>query len=292
MTRSCPSYLVANIGYFDVKLTLLNFILVYSNMSKCISIKSKREFFIQCTGKACQETGLCKKHQKYKKIIEFNPNTLNPFDSLNDTDPITLDKIYYEENGKKKLSKDIDPKYLFTYRIKIKDKLYQRTLVAKTIKSILDKQLPEPFTTVPFPENVILDAMKFLYNLGINKEKYRLVIEKELMINSIINKFKEIGYEIEFDWIYNLSETDYSLWYSEIINLWNEMYFTHIEVAKSIYPNENFPNFYYFDNNFIYKILKFYNEICTKNTMGIMLVLTSLAWVSNSVKESYPHLYL
>lgn len=261
-------------------------------MTKCISIKSKREFFIQCSSKACKDNSLCKKHTKYKNIVPFDPATLNPFESLNDTDPITLDKIYYEENGKKKLSKDIDPKYLFTYRIKIKDKMYQRTLMAKTIKSIIDKKLPEPFTTIPFPEDVLLKAMKFLYNLGINKDKYRLVIEKESLINNIIDKFKEIGYEIEFEWIYTLSESDYSMWYSEIINLWNELYITHVEVAKSIYTNESFPNFYYFDNNFIYKILKFYNELILKNTMGIMLVLTSLAWVNNNVKEAYPHLYL
>jgi hypothetical protein len=259
-------------------------------MTRCLSVKSKKDCFHQCSREVFV-VPFCKKHSLQKKPILFDANKLNPLNSLNDMDPINFEKIYYEENGVKTLCRGVNINKLFTYKIYINNKDYQRTLTADTIKSLIEKnKLIDPFSQIIFPDDVVSNAKTFITKMKFKKEKLSPKMEKKLLIMQLIDKFGEIGFIINFDWIDKLKKPNYICWYNEITHIWTNLKKDNLTLALLIYEEQNIP--YYHNNtvDYINIVLKFFTMLTEKHTMGCMIVLYGLSWISKDVKSAYPDL--
>lgn len=260
-------------------------------MTQCTSIKSKKNFFLQCTHKCEDNNTLCKKHLRHKNIILFDKKKLNPLNSLNDTDPFSFDKIFYEENGKKILCRNIKSSQLFTYIITLNGKEYQRTLIADTIKNIVEKNLVEPFSQVKFPDEIINDAKAFLAKVKFKKEKVNSKTEIKLNIMKLIDKFSELGYIINYEWLSKLKKTNYITWYNEVSHIWlNLQKDLPLNTILIIYGDTSLPFINHEVPNYINNLYKFFVSFAENNYMAGMILLYALSWASKDVKLAYPDL--
>jgi hypothetical protein len=262
-------------------------------MTRCLSIKSKKDLFSQCNLLKCADGDFCKKHSTQKQITLYNPNLLNPLNSLNDIDPLTFDKIYYEENNKRHMCRGIKISHLFTYKLNINDKFYQRTLTAESIKNIIDKgKLIDPFSQVEFPEEIINNAKSFLAKLKFKVAKLSPKMEQKLLIMNLIDFFAELGFIIHVDWIEKLKKNHFICWNNEITHLWNNLRKDNLPLTQLIYYQPNLPHYDYEKKDYIKNLLSFFIDLSKTHVMGCMIVLSALSWISKDVKNAYPDLII
>lgn len=257
-------------------------------MELCLSIKSKKEPYEQCPRKPNGKSTFCHIHKKQKNIVLFNSEELSPLQSTNDTDIISLEKIYYYENGKPVLAREIKKEYLFTYKINVCGQEFQRTLNILSIKSLIDaKHLIDPFSNVPFTEDIINRAQDMIKRLNIKTPKVSKKEKKSLLINGLITKFQEIGYIIHPEWIIKMKKIDYIKWYNEVVYLWKEFRNDYIDLALSIYPALDLPHFSE-NSTFELSVMQLFLDLTASSIMGTTIVLSGLAYSNQTIKNYYP----
>lgn len=256
--------------------------------SNCISVKSKNDFFTRCNRKKVNNSDLCSIHVKQKKCILYDPNKLSPIDSCNDTDIVSLERIYYIENNVKILAREIKPNLLFSYKIDVCGQTFQRTLNILTMKCLIDSNhLKDPFSNVPLPNEVIENAKEMIKILKLKSKKLTKTEQKNILFTNLIRKFEEIGYIIQIDWLINMKKNDLIKWYNEVIYLWNDFRSEYIEIAITMYPALDLPKVAE-NKDFELNVLKLFSDITISNIMGIMIVLSALSFSNEKVKSHYP----
>jgi hypothetical protein len=227
----------------------------------CHSVKSKKALYERCNKKTKDNHNFCHYHLKQNKKILYDINTLNPLNSLNDTDIISLEKIYYLDGTKKILAREIKFEYLFTYKITVNNKEYQRTLNILSMKELIDSNiLIEPFSNVPFTSDIIEEAKKCISLLKIPKRKISLKEKKNILITKLVSKFENVGYIIQTDWINDMNKLAYIKWYNEVIYLWKDFRNDNLDLALHIYPNLDLPIIIE-NSNYIINALTLFNEL-------------------------------
>jgi hypothetical protein len=259
--------------------------------NKCKSVKNKRILFEQCSNKVSHNSEFCHYHNKQKNKIIYNTDTLNPLNSLNDTDIISLEKIYYIEDEKKIMAREIKPEYLFTYKITVNKKEFQRTLNILTMKDLIELNLlTEPFSNVPFTSEIIDKAKKVISLLKLPIKKLTIKEKKNILINNLISRFETIGYIIEPKWIIQINKLGYVKWYNEVVYLWKELKHDNEDVAIHIYPTLDLPII--LDNsNYIINVLTLLNELSHSNYMGINIVFSALVWSQEHIKQQFQNIF-
>jgi len=228
--------------------------------SGCTSVKSKNDLYTKCKRKTCDNSDFCSIHLKQKKKILFDSNRLSPLDSCNDTDIVSLERIYYLENNKRVLAREIKQNFLFTYKIEVNGQIFQRTLNILSMKSLIDcKLLKDPFSNVPFPEEVINEAKEKIKNLKIKEKKLTKTEQKSILITNLLRKFEEVGYIIHPEWIINMKKNDQFKWYNEVVYLWKDFRIDHVDVAINMFPSLDLPHISN-TKEFELKILKLFND--------------------------------
>lgn len=262
-------------------------------MTRCLSIKSKKDCFNQCNLMKCADGDFCKKHLLQKQRILYDETLLNPLDSLNDMDPINFDKIYYEENNKRHMCRGIKISHLFTYKMNINGKFYQRTLTAESIKNLIDKgKLVDPFSQVPFSEEILKNAKVFLSKIKFKTMKLSPKMEQKQLIMNLIDFFAEVGFLINVEWIEKLKKNNFISWQNEISHLWNNLRKDNFAITQLIYPQINLPQYDHEHKDYIKTLLNFFIKLSETHIMGCMIVLSALSWISKDVKNAYPDLII
>lgn len=273
---------------------------------QCTSIRSKRFPDSRCPHRAVN-SGLCKRHFSQKSPITlYYPqeeiivcaNTLDatdpmdPTKSVNDTDPISLDKICTIDpiTQQKVINPDLDPTRLFTYTSTVGGKSYQRTILIDSIKALLDNGIRiDPFTNTPFQSHVVerartmINQTSFAPVLSNHKELY----QQDLIY--IVDRFGELGYIINLDWLHNMRPYQYRQWVQELRHKWGYFRVRYPQLAPLVYPPMTLPL------NFrprlqIQSMTEILRQFSSYTLQGVELVLSSLAWVSRDVMVAYPDL--
>jgi hypothetical protein len=258
--------------------------------NKCKSVKNKRVLYEQCLNKISNNSEFCNYHYKQKNKKIYNTDTLNPLNSLNDIDIISLEKIHYYEGDKKVIAREIKPEYLFTYKITVNEKEFQRTLNILTMKDLIELNLlTEPFSNVPFTSEIITDAKKVISLLKLPTKKITLKEKKNILINNLISKFETIGHIIESKWIIQINKLGYIRWYNEVIYLWKEFKYDNADIAIHIYPSLDLP-IILDNNNYIINVLTLFNELSNSNYMGINIVFSALVWSQEHIKQQFSNI--
>ena len=247
----------------------------------CQSIKSKKIHYEKCSGLCLPDSIFCKKHQ------DFNHIYLDPLQSSNDADIVTLETITCVKDGARVLADEIDPKHLFTYKIVIDGQEYQRTLNILTMRNLIDKKIyTEPFSNVPFPPEVLERATEILSYLKLVKQKTTLRDKKDALLNTLISKFGEIGYIVHYEWLSKLKPFQYESWHREFRDyFWKEFKQSNPEVALLIYPPLDLPMFQY-NRHFQIRCLELYVEICSNHIQGTQLIIQALAQTNHIIKDA------
>lgn len=259
-----------------------------SEVERCKSVKSRNNPFEKCERVAC-ENGLCKSHYKYKNIIFYDPVKLNPLNSENDTDPVSLEKIYEQVGKNKKICQPY--RSLFTYTMTIGDKSYQRTLQLVSLQQLLlNNILKDPFSNQPFPNDILERARKEIAKLPSARTQNRKEQQK-MRMNLILDKFQSLGYYINPEWVSSKQRTFFITWLNEVNHLWIIFRNENPEAAPYIYPNGVLNDIPFHAPtpevilNITSRLVDFMSSM-----MGIMIVLSALAYISEDVKRSYPDL--
>jgi len=255
----------------------------------CSSVKSKNCLNQQCTSPAI-ENNLCKRHLKCKNIILYNH--LDPLNSVNDIDPITLTPIWEINKDNTKIL-CVDKNDLYTYIDDTSTKSFQRSILYESLQNIIEKQkIPkDPFTNIPFDNQQLSNINKYLkitkkpiYKNKINKsEKINLIVHK------LISCFENIGYYILTSNIYDLSDLQIKKWKYEFNNIIHTIMFDYPDLTNDIVDiiiQLKLLN----DNRF--NILLFFDKISSKYTFTHIAILTSLAWVCDEINITYPDLVM
>jgi len=257
----------------------------------CKSVKNKKVLYERCNKKTINNQDFCNYHLKHINKIIYDSNTLNPLDSLNDIDIISLEKIYFMEGTKKVLAREIKPEYLFTYKITVNNKEYQRTLNILTIKDLIESNiLIEPFSNVPLTLDIINNAKKQISILKIPQKKISIIEKKKILINNLLSKFENLGYIVHTEWVNAINRFGFIKWYNEVIYLWKDFRNENLELALHIYPNLDLPIIIE-NSNYIINILTLFNELCTSNHMGTMIVFSGLVWSNENIKQHFPDIF-
>ena len=256
-------------------------------MEQCIAVKNKVSIYERCPHKALENSEFCKKHSKKTSTV-YDPNVLNPLNSENEVDIVSLEKITITKNGVKVLANEIKPNHLFTYLITVNGKVFQRTLSILTIKRLIETSyLIEPFSQVPFPEQVIQRAKEMLLKLKFPNINKTIKEKINVNINRLITKFQEIGYYINIDILAKMKKREFISWYYEFKDFyWKEFRNFNIDVALIIYPQLDIPNI----ELSILAITDLMVELVSNSLQGVQLVLQSLAQVNKKIKELYSDL--
>jgi hypothetical protein len=260
-----------------------------SETVKCKCIRSTNNPFERCQ-RVAHKNGLCKSHEKQKKIIIFDPQILNPIYSENDTDPVSLEKIY-EDNGKaKKLCQK--PSMLFTYKMTSGNKVYQRTLQLTSLQNLINNNiLRDPFSNEPFTADVLENARREISRLPKTRNRTKIE-EQKIRMNSILDKFQRIGYLINPLWVSSKRKNFFIAWINEVNVLWlnfrhDNPNLSHVVYNSSVMENINFT---VSAPDVIANITTRLLEFMAHSLMGDMIVLSALAWISEEVKRAYPDL--
>lgn len=254
-------------------------------MTICLSACSKKNPCQPCKNKACPESVYCKKHLK-SPVALVSPED-NPLLSENDTDIVTLERIYTEKDGVRTLEKGIKLKEMFTYRIEISGRTHQRSLNIRSMKNLIDKNCYEPFSNIPFPVLIIEKAKDLIVALKIKEPLQNKVEQLSVLQNNLVSRFHEIGYFVNIEHIKKMKKKNYLSWYREFKDFyWRDFKLYHTEVALLIYPLLDLPELT--ESNIINSSLEIYNEICINHIQGTQLVIQALAQCNKYVKESFP----
>jgi len=261
---------------------------------QCASIRSIKDPYHQCPGMCKGHPTLCPRHSRAKKARLFDSNILDPLVSINDTDPVTLDKIWFEENGKKRLCRTMKPGQLFSYKTIVNGKEYQRTLLLTSIRDLLAKKiLTDPFTNEKFSEEFLAMArekisLQFPAKTMSKKDRIRI------LNLSIIDRFRNIGYIINPDWVLEMRSVHVLGWYNEVSLLWNRFrQDTDPEYVNHVYPPGVLLPIHYqnrISKDTLLMLLKNIDSFAGSHYMASMIAIHALAWVSNEVKIAYPDL--
>lgn len=259
---------------------------------KCKSVKSRTRQHEQCTRKHTEGSIFCKQHSKQKNQIIFDPESLNPLLSDNDTDPITMEPIYKTVDKKRVLA---TKGLLFTYVTETSGKQYQRTLFLTTIRDLIRNNINvDPFSNLPFSEELLRRARNELMKAPQSIRKYSQTEEQNLRFNRIIEYFQTIGYIIEPSLISGKSKHFYVQWYNEVHHLWIQFRRENPQIYTFIYPSPTLTHVDYHASraevtkHITHNIIEF----MSKSSMGIMIIISALAYISDDVSRQYPDLVL
>ena len=230
-------------------------------------------------------------HARQSKPIVFDPCVLNPLNSENDTDPISLEKIYEEDlQGVRQISSRTHD--LFTYVMESGGKKYQRTLQLSSLRDLLKNNITkDPFSNEPFPEEVINRARARVEGASaVRRRSYNE--EHNMRMNRIIDFFQRIGYIINPTWVCLERKSFFLSWYHEVNHLWLSFRRDNPEVSVHVFPAGILP----YINPTLSKrqvakhITKTLLTFMETSFMSVMIVLSALAWVSEDVRHAYPDL--
>lgn len=258
-------------------------------MSLCRSVKSKQNRCEPCSRPVDVGSIFCKRHAKQKNPILYNPSLLDPTASENDVDPVSMEQIYVVSENKKQLVTD---QPLFTYVMEIAGKKYQRTLLLTTVRDLFSNNImTDPFSNIPFPESVVQEARTEILKLP-QKRCMSHTEEQNIRFNTIVDQFRTIGYIIDLRYIMGRPKTFYVTWYNEINHLWKTFRRDNGSVAAYVYPNATLlhVDYHLSRGQVVREITQNTVEFMSRSTMGVMIVLSALAWVSESVRRAYPDL--
>jgi hypothetical protein len=255
----------------------------------------------------------------YKNMIEFKnlsdsqildivsgPAFNNPLISQNDIDPISLEKIWYIENGIKVKANDIQDIFLFSYKDKND---FIRCFNINTIKELFNQNIfKNPETSLDFPEKVITYAkikINLLENMGVMKLKNEnILLTKRKVKNMTYNtffKFQKFSIFLEDKYFLNLK-------IPELLKLYHEtkdFYKQNIpdNKKKELIPPDG-RSFELLEENlkkkdklFIqYYILQNINNLISKcldkdyQMFGCYIAVGGLSTVSKEIRDTYPHI--
>lgn len=256
-------------------------------MSECCkSIKNKRTIGERCARTAHENTGLCKIHLRQKNPVLFEDITaLDPLKSDNDMDPVALEKIYTNVDQKRVLSEDVNN--LFTYKIRVDNTEYQRTLYVSTIKGMLENnQLRDPFSNRPFPPDVLENARKTVGSMP--REVRSDCEEVNHRINTMLDHYQALGYFITPQILLHQRRAFYITWFHEAFHLWSVFRRENPSIAPFVYQG-NAPSVGTGRTSSL-RALGHLLDMSQQTAMGTMITLSGLAWVSPDVRMLYPDL--
>lgn len=259
----------------------------------CSSIKSKRCPREQCTNVVKGDGVLCSTHRRCKTPVLYTPSpqTLDPLDSDNDTDPITLDKIYeVNKSGQKELCVSVNQ--LFTYTTEINGKQYQRSLLLTSMRDLIDNRVQlDPFCNQPFTIETLEKAKELIQKYRIPSRVSSESEQHNIRINAMIDKFQSIGYIIQVPWIIQPRKAFYLSWINEVQHIWTKFSRENPEMVPYIYTG-SLPHMSplmtsrQVSRDTVISLLGFMSN----SFMGVMIVLSALAWISRDVRQAYPDL--
>jgi hypothetical protein len=258
----------------------------------CSSIKSKRCPHEQCTNTVKGEGVFCSTHQRCKTPVLYTPSpqTLNPLDSDNDTDPITLEKIYEFNKGQKQLC--VSANQLFTYTTEINGKQYQRSLLLTSMRDLIDNRVQlDPFCNQPFKSETLEKAKELIQQYRIPSRVSSEWEQHNIRINTMLDKFQNIGYLIQIPWIVQQKKSFYISWINEVRHIWTKFSRDNPEMVPYIYMG-SLPHISplmtsrQVSRDTVIALL----GLMSNSFMGVMIVLSALAWISKDVRQAYPDL--
>lgn len=220
----------------------------------------------------------------------FDPNMLNPLSSVNDTDPISLERIYSEgPDGLRRLA--LKPGQIFTYTMTEGGKSYQRSLELTTLRDLLRNNIrTDPFSNKPFPEDILRRAME-----KVQKTCTRRISPSEahnIRMNHILDHFTRVGYIINPTVLRNDRKGFYTTWYNEVTYLWSQFKRDNPEMAQHVYPPLTLPLVHLNQSGkqLIKAVTSNLLEFMEHSFMCVMVVLSGLAWIVEDVRHDYPDL--
>lgn len=260
----------------------------------CKSVKSKREQFLRCPKKCKEGSDFCCVHSKQAKQILYNESSLDPLFSENDVDPVSLEQIFREdEKGKRVMTSKCN---LFTYIMESGGKRYQRTLQLSTLRDLFKNNIrKDPFSNQTLPDEVVARALREISNSSLPKRRnFTHTEEHNIRINNIIDQFRNIGYLIDPSYLSSNRKGFFMAWMNEANHLWMSFRRDNPDIAIHVYTNGSLP--YVHQSLSTREALKAVTqnliEFMSQSVMGVMIVLSALAWVSQDVQRAYPELVM
>jgi hypothetical protein len=161
-----------------------------------------------------------------------------------------------------------------------------RDLLAKKI-------LFDPFTNEKFSEEFLVrvrEKISLRFPQKTLSKKYRI----QLLLMSIIDRFRNIGYIINPEWVLGMRSVHILGWYNEVSLLWNRFrQDTDPELSRHVYPSGVLLPIHY-DNRIskgtLLVVLENIDSFAASHFMASMIAIHALAWVSKEVKAAYPDL--
>lgn len=245
--------------------------------------------------------------QEILKIIS-GPAYENPLLSHTDIDPISQEEIWYEKDGEKILSNEIEQKLLFSYEDEYG---YIRCFNIESLRGMFKQnKFKHPVTCIEFSKETIenakikIEILEECGDLTIEVEDTELTEDKVKQYTfEVFSKFHKFNIYPKDSWFLDLSMSCLGKMYYETKDFFlqnipnmeqkkklvppNGIAFEHDSDYIKCHKNKLYVQYYLLDN--INKII----SLCSDNalqTMGTYIALGGLATVSKEARECYKHI--
>jgi len=242
---------------------------VPDSLARCGSVKSRNNVHTRCPSRALSKGGLCRKHSGQKLVLRWQEGTLDPAESDNDTDPVSLEQFLETDPATGQKTVLVPGVHLFSYRTTVGDKVFQRTLLVDSLKKVVDHRCVDPFSNLPFSEEFMASARECIL------QRQRITSKRMRIILSLLDQFALLSFTVDPAWVEKLSARELRVWRQE----------THSLTARTggTLPASRPPGSW---NGLLQELL----DVSLRNGLGAMVVLSSLAVVSRPTREAYPDL--
>lgn len=266
-----------------------------SKYNLCRSVKSKQNPFAQCS--RCVNSALsqhyCTVHSKQKNPQDFDINLLNPLNCHNQCDPVTLENIWVDVDGKRQYG-DIPKKRIFCYisespSLKTSDgnpQKFQRGLEIDSMAMLLKYEEPkDPFTNTPLSKDVIIKARQHIDEMGLKPIKHTDDDMIRGLLDDIIESWAVYGYAINRDILETMTKPQVLKWLVEI-----EYMAKQNRIAIPLNARQITKMCQAKGKQMQIKSFTAIRDVCGYAPIASLTTLYALCWVNSAVANMFPDL--
>jgi len=217
----------------------------------------KKDLIVFMKDKMRKKPIISDKQSLFNEVNSFI-NSINRYQEINnDKKIILIQSLFRGKNVRKKVNelkcnnsedfytyeelKDIPKKYFYSY---VDNNNFRWGFDIRSLDKLLTMNYPNPYTTEPIPENIIIEVKDIIKSLK-NETNYEDITEiiiserKDAIKQKIVDLFSYIeqsGYTCQIEWFTNLSIRRLKELYKQLEDIWNYRSQLSNQMKRNICP--------------------------------------------------------